>query len=723
LDTQHFLPLHDESATQLSHSIKTEQEPIIDNDINTSKAIVEQSEYTEQLQEEQNIDHATDETEDDNTLKECLQNGPIEEKTLPDHEVEAVEVESPAFEGNSNTTHSDSIVSSETSVSTNAVLEVSDKVIQIMETIEIDQIEEPNTILLEFQQEETLTGEHDIGMDVESPAQASSDDIASVPTENVETDNQTSQIVEDACPNETEGAALGEGRCEYEQQVVPQADISESSTEDEDPESSQVETLTSNTEEPEELPEQSLDTTISLSVACKIANSPVSNEVSISVASSPVAKLVQPVEADPPTPTLEDVTATITLSSLAQLEDDKAILRSFLDRAAASKENKAAMARLDGDNYSRRESLQNRRDSDAIRQALASPRQPLEHKDGNTFSPRKLTQSESLGSPIVKKPIDESTDPERILPPIDDLLPKPTGKTSPRRSGRSRVHKSAQTSNGLLSDRRQIAVRRNDGNDTINLTKTDAQILALETRRNTRKNKGSSLSVQDRLLKWRAELVVLGKDGVTPEPKALQDDQKGVRWGQTLKFLNEVTGMSEEAPLLDNSQPSKADPLALDPMLVASSSSESDAAQGSRPKRASRQQTPKIRRMRGLGVANGTPSKGVLAATLLPDELAEGLDDISTVSQPTERTTTVTVAAIASSVVKSNKSRIQPPTKLNLNPSIKSVSSGTSDAKEDAKKLSQIKKPTVVAVARKQVSMLPVAGANIANKRGTRKLV
>jgi hypothetical protein len=63
---------------------------------------------------------------------------------------------------------------------------------------------------------------------------------------------------------------------------------------------------------------------------------------------------------------------------------------------------------------------------------------------------------------------------------------------------------------------------------------------------------------------------------------------------------------------------------------------------------------------------------------------------------------------------------LQPPSKLNLNPSIKSVAPGALDVKEDTKKLVQIKKPVAGAATKKQVSMLPVVGTN---KRGSRKLL
>jgi hypothetical protein len=456
--------------------------------------------------------------------------------------------------------------------------------------------------------------------------------------------------------------------------------------------------------------------------------SPSQKDAAFLDAVSQTSRLVQPVEASPPTPTLEDATATITINTLAQLEDDKAILRSFLDRAAASKENRAVASGTDNANCHRRESLQNRRDSDVVRQALASPRQPLEDKDGNTFSPRRFLQNEILDSPLLQKSTGLENvavtrlDADRILPPIDDLLPKPEDKSSPRRSSRSRASR-------LLAGPRQIAVRRNDGNDTVNLTKTEAQLVVQETKRNTRKNKGPALTVSDRLIKWRADIAVHG-NSPSPEPKE-RTVTKGVRWSTTLQFLNEATGKSEEGPLLDNASAPKS-------AIILLPAPESKAGEGetSRPRRAARTATTRVRRVRALGGAgNGTPAKNVLAATILLDELGE--DD------------TITLPAgggMALTPVARNKSRIQPPGSLSLNPSVKSVSTpapapssiptlpsvisitnitaatippltSTPLGQEETK----IPAPQAKRASRKSVSLLPVAGTIGATRKGARR--
>jgi hypothetical protein len=407
---------------------------------------------------------------------------------------------------------------------------------------------------------------------------------------------------------------------------------------------------------------------------------------------SPMPKLLHPVLPDPPTPTVEDITATITISSLAQLEDDKAILRSFLDRAAASKGVKATM-KVDDSACGRRESVQNRRDSDTVRQALASPRQPLEDKDNNTFSPgTRLSKSAPL-SPTLKPMDDNFPTANLIIPPIDDLL-KQSKPRSPRRSGRSKSQKTANST----GDYQRITLRRNDGNETINLTKSEAQLLALETRRNTKKNKGTALTVQDRVVKYHADLAVLGKDGQSPGSQTGNEGKKSLRWSETLSFLNEETGQSETAPILDNAQlPSKPVNVIL---LPAPPPRDDGTIVNLRPRKAPKVQTPR-RRVRALRSSMGTPAaKELLAAAVMPDEVTETLDLTKAMEEPP----LVTPAAISGTIVSKAppKSRLQQPSKLNLIPSVKSV---TLPAVVNTKEV-----PKKSGIPRKQTSLLPVAG-------------
>lgn len=118
--------------------------------------------------------------------------------------------------------------------------------------------------------------------------------------------------------------------------------------------------------------------------------------------SKPQSPAPRRLHSPPPPPRPEsgpdDVTMTVAI------DDDTAILKDFLTRAAASKAEKAAVT------THKRESLQNRRDSDIIKHALASPRKVLEEKDPN--SPTKhhteltldLSQTLTLAKPDEKLP-------------------------------------------------------------------------------------------------------------------------------------------------------------------------------------------------------------------------------------------------------------------------------------------------------------------------------
>jgi hypothetical protein len=400
-----------------------------------------------------------------------------------------------------------------------------------------------------------------------------------------------------------------------------------------------------------------------------------------------------------------------------QLEDDKAFLRSFLDRAAASKVVKVPIAE-EGDKSSctRQESWQNRRDSDAVRQALASPRQPLEQKDGNLFSPAAAPKQEDAPPKAAEPNIADGL----ILPPIDDLSKKP-GRTSPRRSGRTRTTRSMITAPG--KERTQISVRVNEGNDTINLTKSEAQVTAIATRRNTRKNKGAALSVPDRLVKWRADVEVLG---TTPDPTNPSTKTKRVEWTATICFLDQTAGTQGVEPLIDTSSSPDDDLHAPDSV---------PSVPPGRSTRTTRSSTPRLRKLRSLGSTASTPAKATLSSTLFPDELAEDMPAPATATpaaaadQKKRAAETAVPSAAAAAVGKAKgapqQSRIPHSRKrLSLNPSVRSVAAAV---REDTLRLfGPGGAAGAVGTAKVQVqvpaSLLPVAGGKAAKKTvATRK--
>jgi hypothetical protein len=295
---------------------------------------------------------------------------------------------------------------------------------------------------------------------------------------------------------------------------------------------------------------------------------------------------------------LDDATMTIAL------DDDTAILKDFLSRAAASKASKPTTT-------ARRESVQNRRDSDVIRHALASPRKVLEEKDPN--SPSKydnevtldLSQTLTL-TPDLQVPISPVQEQEEVEGGDDFKASRS------RRSSRTRKSRLPAPSSLQPAGPPKIAVRRADGGEPIVLKKSDAQELSLLTRANTRKNKQGYVAVNVRLLKLVNDAASRSEDS-TMEAVQLPG-KKHVRWDEQLAYYQEGTdtmaNMLAEAESL-----ATPDELSLPVPSFAKSKPKVPKDKNS---------TPKIRRVRGLGTANGTPGKGLLQpGSLLPEAVQE----------------------------------------------------------------------------------------------------
>lgn len=311
----------------------------------------------------------------------------------------------------------------------------------------------------------------------------------------------------------------------------------------------------------------------------------------------------------------DDATMTIAI------DDDTAILKSFLSRAAASKAERSA-------NITRRESLENRRDSDIVRHALASPRKALEEKDPN--SPSKTDSEVTLdlsGTPVLSPEMEESASPS-LEEPEEDATDAKTGRGSRRsaRAKKSRLPAPASTTQPQASNK--IAIRRADGTDPVILKKTDAQELALITKNNTRKNKQGAFMVSLRLLKLQAEAILSPSTPLDDEtPREPVPGRRGIRWDETLAYYQEHADTIA-------AQQAEAESLATPDELSLPASGAAPSTKKSKVKTPlDKTSTPKIRRVRGLGTANGTPGKGLLATgSLLPDAVAE--EKITSQSHP-----------------------------------------------------------------------------------------
>ncbi|KAL1801578.1 hypothetical protein ACET3X_001920 [Alternaria dauci] len=330
----------------------------------------------------------------------------------------------------------------------------------------------------------------------------------------------------------------------------------------------------------------------------------------------------------------DDVTMTVAF------DDDTAILKDFLNRAAASKAEKAAVT------THKRESLQNRRDSDVVRHALASPRKALEEKDPNSPSKPHTELTLDLSQiPILSKPAEVSPSPNPDAEEPETAEEK--SAQAARRSSRKKISRLPAPGPP------KINIRRADGNEVVVLKKDDAKVLADVTRNNTRKNKQGAFCVTVRLMKLSMDSYNLPPiDETEKEPIV----GKNVRWDETLAYYQENPDTVANA-LAEAESLSTPDELGMP-----------DAPEPKKKKeKISKTSTPKIRRVRGLGTTNGTPGKGLLAPSSLLPEAVQKEKEAADKQAPKAKSTKVKKMPVASSTstsIDSNLSSSTSDTKL-----------------------------------------------------------
>lgn len=221
-------------------------------------------------------------------------------------------------------------------------------------------------------------------------------------------------------------------------------------------------------------------------------------------------------------------------------DDDTMYLQDFVLRAHASKVDRTA----------KRLSNSNKRDSNAVKEALASPDRPALHE---------LDTNSPLNSPLqeIVSPTKEfkSSSNEVYLPsPLnrsrsvsDDGKIDATNHVTPsRRSGRDHFPKEAPAI--FLAIPQQLSVRRADGTERFVLKRSEAQEVAAVTRGNTRRNKGSSLSVRSMLIKINDPLLA---EDLLPEtfetPAKLRN--KAVTWNPQLVAFETAPAPVFEEPV------------------------------------------------------------------------------------------------------------------------------------------------------------------------------
>lgn len=311
-----------------------------------------------------------------------------------------------------------------------------------------------------------------------------------------------------------------------------------------------------------------------------------------------------------------------------RVSDDTALLQAFLNRAA---ENRSSSRRV---SVSRRESITNRLDSDAVRQALASPAKPevLADLDPNSPSPRK--------SIVASEEVDDAN----ILPEPES---SPLQKT--RRSGRATKKAAPQTATPAAAPNK-ISIRGNSEN--VVLPKTEAQETSQLTRANTRKNKGTATLPLYRLAKIQQQGVVdpLDDGAAVEEENFSKPNSKGkaLRWNETLVEFWQGGDVSETSLLTDELTTSGPVPIVGEAMEV---HAEMPASSGPPPP-AETPSKPKIRRLRAPRAA-AAPGKGSSSSG----------DDTTKVESSEKASAVDTPAQTGVSAPKKRRSRIATPAK------------------------------------------------------------
>jgi len=191
-----------------------------------------------------------------------------------------------------------------------------------------------------------------------------------------------------------------------------------------------------------------------------------------------------------------------------------------------------------------------------------SPRRVLAAVDTNLPSPRRSQEIANRPGTPPGKHMMEASD-------LDELDDGAVESTSFRRSARVRPPAPPKLARGTPS---LIPVRRRNGPEPVVLPKSIAQELAFITRANTRRNKGRSKPADLTLLALAKEAAPLN----APE-KEVREGAKRVAWDETLVYHLEGVAKQEEE-----------------------------------------MGRPKMRRLKGLGTANGTPAARKEDASILP---------------------------------------------------------------------------------------------------------
>ena len=243
-----------------------------------------------------------------------------------------------------------------------------------------------------------------------------------------------------------------------------------------------------------------------------------------------------------------------TTRSGARFSDDTNLLKDFLNRAQARKLAKDSKIPAQGPPQA---------------SPRRTPRKVLAEVDSNSPSPQRPKDLATRpGTPPGKQRMDAFA-----FDDVDELTAEPT---SCRRSNRTRLPTVSKAPPGAPSF---IPVRRADGTDPVVLPKSIAQDLAVQTRANTRRNKGQSKppSVALQTLTEETTEFAANRAHVRDKCKCVGWDEKLVYYYQGVPAVGEEEGKEEKRP--------------------------------------------QVRRLRGLGASNGTPAPKRTVDSGLPPSL------------------------------------------------------------------------------------------------------
>ncbi|KAM0701665.1 hypothetical protein Q7P35_010574 [Cladosporium inversicolor] len=295
-------------------------------------------------------------------------------------------------------------------------------------------------------------------------------------------------------------------------------------------------------------------------------------------------------------------------SARPRVSDDTALLQAFLNRAAENKSSRRLSA-------SKRESLSNRRDSDTVRQALASPAKPeiLGALDPNSPSPKKsLAVLEDLKVTKVEEPAISS--PQQSSGDTENAQVRTT-----RRSHRDK----RRVERAVPLGHTKISLRGNT--DPVVLKRSEAQELATMTRANTRKNKLGAIMPTLRLTKLIVERppIEASPEEEVADTGAASLAQPGVRrvkWDETLAYYQEAP-KEPEVQLFELGDSNTAPKLQAPPADIVEEN-DSDEAMPGPPPAAETPSKPKIRKLRAPRTASNTgkaqPAPSVSKESVVP---------------------------------------------------------------------------------------------------------